>query len=134
MPEPDTVASMSETDALKQKHVILLVEDDEVIRELVRDHLCDIGYEVVIAANADEAREIIAARQAIELVLTDINMPGSMDGAELARWLQTYAPTMPVILVSGKASFPHSSSLKRWFLQKPFQLAALEDRIRKILD
>ncbi len=119
---------MCDTDPSEQKHVILIVEDEEVIRELLREHLSDLGFEVISASNADEARKII------ELVLTDVNMPGSMDGAELAKWLDSYAPSMPVILVSGKASIPSNASAKRWFLRKPFQLSDLEDRIRKLLD
>jgi DNA-binding NtrC family response regulator len=125
---------MCDTDPSEQKHVILIVEDEEVIRELLREHLSDLGFEVISASNADEARKIIASREAIELVLTDVNMPGSMDGAELAKWLDSYAPSMPVILVSGKASFPSNASAKRLFLRKPFQLSDLEDRIRKLLD
>ena len=63
---------------------ILLVEDEGLIREWLSEALEEAGYAVVAVSNADEAIAVLEARNDIYLVLTDIDMPGSMDGLKLA--------------------------------------------------
>jgi hypothetical protein len=81
--------------------VVLVVEDETLIRELVAEELEEAGYSVVIANNADQAIAILEARQDIHLVFTDINMPGSMDGLKLAVGLQG---GVPVVALEGNQS------------------------------
>jgi two-component system, response regulator PdtaR len=79
--------------------VILTVEDETLLSAYLGGVLEDAGYQVVAAANADEAIEILEARDDIRVIITDINMPGSMDGLRLAmavkdRW-PFQLPTIP---------------------------------------
>jgi CheY-like chemotaxis protein len=68
-------------------YTVLLVEDEVLIRLGVAEHLREAGFNVVEAATATEAREIMLAGVAIDLVFSDINMPGELDGVGLAKWL-----------------------------------------------
>jgi len=82
--------------------VVLVVEDETLIRELVAEELEVAGYTVVIANDADQAIAILEARQDIHLVFTDINMPGSMDGLKLAAAVRDRWPPVHIIITSGK--------------------------------
>jgi CheY-like chemotaxis protein len=64
--------------------VILTVEDETLIRDYLTGVLEDAGYQVISAANADEAIEILESRSDIRVLITDVTMPGSMDGLPLA--------------------------------------------------
>lgn len=72
--------------------VILVVEDEALLRMLAHDHFEDAGFEVLEAANGPEALEILAERPDIRAVLTDVQMPGNLDGLELARTFRASAP------------------------------------------
>ena len=82
---------------------VLIVEDDVLIRVLLADELRDAGLRVIEAANADEALSIFEAGAQVDLLFTDVQMPGSMDGVELARRIKTIHPALPIILTSGNA-------------------------------
>jgi len=82
--------------------VVLVVEDETLIRELVAEELEVAGYTVVIANDADQAIAILEARQDIHLVFTDINMPGAMDGLKLAAAVRDRWPPVHIIITSGK--------------------------------
>jgi CheY-like chemotaxis protein len=69
----------------QQKIVVLIVEDEALIRMDVADFLSSSHVTTVEAANADEALRILSSRQDIDVIFTDVNMPGSMDGLQLAR-------------------------------------------------
>ena len=84
---------------------ILVVEDEFLIRAMLSDYLQECGFKVLEASSADEAVGIIEnVDVVIDLVLTDIRMPGAMDGFGLAQWVRTNQPNMPVILASGDAN------------------------------
>jgi DNA-binding response OmpR family regulator len=80
---------------------ILLVDDDEETRELLRDVLADDGYEVMVAGNGEQACRTLARFRA-DLVITDLEMPG-MDGLQLIRWLRTARPSCSILLVTGRS-------------------------------
>ncbi len=82
---------------------ILFVEDDLYVAETMRMLLASLGYHVLYAANAREALTIIESGTALDLVLSDIVMPGPMDGLDLARHLRQSYPTLPIVLASGYA-------------------------------
>jgi len=89
----------------------------------------------VEAANADEAIAILESRSDIALVFTDIQMPGSMDGLELARTVHDRWPAIKIILVSGRVELSeHDRPAKSRFFQKPFavkqMIEGLHDMIR----
>ena len=81
--------------------VVLVVEDEFLLRMEAADMVKAAGFEVVEAGNADEAIEILEARRDITLVFTDIQMPGSMDGLKLARAVRGRWPPIKIVATSG---------------------------------
>ncbi len=84
--------------------VVLVVEDEAVIRAILAEELEDAGFAVVEADGADAAVAAFAGRSDIGIVVTDVRMPGSMDGIGLARWMREHAPAVPIIITSGFAT------------------------------
>ena len=99
--------------------VVLVVEDETLIRELVAEELEVAGYTVVIANDADQAIAILEARQDIHLVFTDVNMPGSMDGLKLAGAVRDRWPPVHIIITSGKIR-PMEIPANALFIPKPY--------------
>ncbi len=80
---------------------VLVVEDESVIRMMLVDELEDAGIAVIEANGADAAIAIMRNGAAICLVVTDVRMPGTMDGLGLAAWMRHHAPSVPIIITSG---------------------------------
>lgn len=80
---------------------VLLVEDEFLIRILVADHLRDAGFTVLEAMNGDEAISILSAGADIDLVFTDVRMPGDADGMDLLAFVRRTRPELPVLMTSG---------------------------------
>jgi DNA-binding NtrC family response regulator len=98
---------------------ILVVEDEVLIRLDIADELRAQGFEVVEAASADEARELLKAIPEIDVVLTDVQMPGEMDGLALVRLVEEHWPEIKVIVMSGVWHGRHVPAAAA-ALQKPF--------------
>lgn len=81
---------------------VLVVEDDGLIRLDLVDTLSDAGYDVHEAANADQALVVLEQDGAIEMLLTDIDMPGSMNGVELAAVTAKRWPDCSIVVISGR--------------------------------
>jgi CheY-like chemotaxis protein len=81
--------------------VILMVEDEFLLRMDSAELIEHAGFEVIQAGNADEAIEILKARPGIHVVFTDIQMPGSMDGLKLARFVRNRWPPIKIVATSG---------------------------------
>ena len=84
-----------------KRPVVLIVEDEFLLRMDAVDMIAAAGFEVVEAANADQAIEILEARSDITVVFTDIQMPGSMDGLKLARAVRGRWPPIKIVATSG---------------------------------
>src|ERR1700710_2420059 len=102
--------------------VILIVEDEFLLRLDSAETIEHAGFEVVQAANADEAIAILEARPEIRVVFTDIQMPGSMDGLKLARFVRDRWPPIKIVATSGRVKvgaedLPAGSV----FLPKPYR-------------
>lgn len=82
---------------------VLLVEDNEELRYSTRELLVALGCEVELAVSADVARDRLMAGADIEIVLSDIRMPGQLDGLGLASWLKAHRPDLPFLLMTGYA-------------------------------
>jgi two-component system, cell cycle sensor histidine kinase and response regulator CckA len=122
--------------SLHGEETILLVEDEEALRELTRDLLTESGYVVLEAQRPDEAVQIAKQHSApIQLLLTDMIMPG-MNGRELAERLSTFRPEIKVVYMSGYTGFTHSGlqDLEGLLLAKPFTRDALLRKIHAVLD
>ena len=117
---------------------VLVVDDDSAVRQVASKVLRRDGYDVIEAGGADEALEIADARAgAIDLLLTDVVMPG-MGGRELSETLRERHPDVPVLFMS---AYTEDDVLLRGiqveevdFIQKPFTVSALRERVRKVLD
>lgn len=114
---------------------ILLVEDEAVINDLLCDLLESEGFDVVAKANADEALEhLTQASSGVSLILTDINMPGAINGAELANHAIKKWPAIPIIVMSGLES-PQSMGISTdvVFMRKPFGMTEMIRTVHKAL-
>ena len=110
---------------------VLLVEDEILLRGVVAEYLRVEGFSVLEAGNAAEAKRVLTSSQSIDLVLTDINMPGDENGIDLARHVQAHHPRLPILVLSGN---PASHDVNGWpFLNKPFQLQKLLSVARVLL-
>ena len=83
---------------------VLVVDDDGLVREMMSAFLSMKGYHVIEAGNADEAIAVLHHASAVDVVFTDIRMPGRLDGLGLARWVRDYRPRTRVLITSGRAS------------------------------
>ena len=112
--------------------VVLLVEDEPLVRLTQVDILKEAEFWVVEAQDADEAFELLKTRPEINAVLTDVDMPGSMDGFEFARLVRQGWPEVAVLVISGKtAPGPGDLPPNATFLHKPIMpddlIAALQE-------
>ena len=115
--------------------VVLVVEDEWLLRMDAADMIAAAGFEVVEAVDADEAIEILESRPDIAMVFTDIQMPGSMDGLKLARAIRGRWPPIKIIATSGlvdvgEKDLPEGGR----FLLKPYQPKELTNVLRKLMD
>jgi CheY-like chemotaxis protein len=113
---------------------VLVVEDDGVTRLDAAEALRDAGFEVIEADGADEALRVMACRDDIAVLFTDINMPGRMDGVELARRAHCLHPAMRLLLTSGEtrlvaADLPDAGV----FLAKPYSPAQITRTLARLL-
>jgi two-component system, response regulator PdtaR len=119
---------------MAQKIIILVVEDETLIRMGAVQMLEDVGFAVVEAGNADEAVRILEDRKDICAIFTDINMPGTMDGMKLARMVRDRWPPIHVIVTSGLIS-PNDDDLPPGgkFIRKPYDSGNVIATIRELL-
>jgi CheY-like chemotaxis protein len=117
---------------------ILLVEDEALIRLILAEELTDAGFEVREAAGGSQAlTEIAAEADRFVLLVTDIHMPGSVDGTEVARHLRARRPDIPIIYTTGRPDALRDLGLpgrRDVVLAKPFLPSDLVSAVRKLLD
>lgn len=114
-----------------QAALILCVDDEEnplILRKLV---LQKAGYEVIVANSGKQALEILATRT-VDLVLSDLLMPG-MTGAQLARQIKTDYPRLPVVLVSGVNEIPPDADAADLFMSKVEGPAIMCEKVSMVL-
>ncbi|KMS56440.1 chemotaxis protein CheY [Novosphingobium barchaimii LL02] len=113
---------------------VLIVEDEIFIRMIGVDMLEDSGFRVLEAKNADEALEILKNGADVEVLFTDIRMPGKMDGLELAEFVHTRWPGIKLLITSGhcRLSADEVPDGGR-FVAKPYKLETVVEQIRKAL-
>jgi CheY-like chemotaxis protein len=115
---------------------VLVVEDEIFVRMVISDYLRSCGYKVVEAANADEALVVLQHIEiTVDVVFSDIEMPGSMGGFELAKWLRTHRPEVEVILTGNvpRAAEAASELCESGPLPKPYEPQIAADRIRQLI-
>jgi CheY-like chemotaxis protein len=137
MREDEPVDTRAAAPVIGGTDVILLVEDDEDVRATTADMLSDLGYNVLKARDADDAMAIIDSGASIELLFTDVVMPGALDAAGLARRMQLRLPGVPVLFTSGYTdnAIVHGGRLDAGveLLSKPYTRDELARKLRKVL-
>ena len=116
-----------------RERTILVVEDEVLVRLALAETLRDRGYAVVEAANADEALSVLASSVPIDVVLTDVNMPGSLDGVALGRYVRMTWPELKLIVVSGRAVPVAVMDAAHAFLPKPYEPQRVLNAIDAVL-
>ena len=116
---------------------ILVVEDEVLIRLVIADYLRECGYRVHEAASADEAIAVLESRDvSVDIVFSDVIMPGSMDGFGLARWVRAHRPQVDVVLTSGidrSAEVAGMLCQGGPLLEKPYEPQNVVDRIKQLM-
>lgn len=131
---PDIPATHNEP--ANQQLCVLVVEDNDLVRMLTVEVLEEIGYQVLQAEDAEEALPILRGDTAIDLLLTDVGLPG-MNGEELAQAARQARPQLPVLFATGFAEIVHIDgselATRMSMIAKPFSIDALRDKVNGML-
>jgi CheY-like chemotaxis protein len=127
-----------EADNMPRGHErVLLVEDDPGVRSTAIELLESLGYQVRAAGNGDEAMAQLRAGLQVELIFSDVVMPGRIKSADLAFWAQQRTPPVPVLFASGYTreliTRNHELQAGTHLLTKPYTPQALASMLRKVL-
>ncbi len=124
-------------DDFRGTETILLVEDNELVRHNAEEQLLNLGYRVLVAGNGPEAIEVLRKEADIDLLFTDVVMPGGMTGRELALAAQELRPGLKVLYTSGytENSIVHHGRLDKGvhLLNKPYRQIDLARKVRAVL-
>jgi len=118
----------------KLRHVVLIVEDEPLVRLTGADLLADAGFDVLEASNADEALRILEATPAVRVVFSDVEMPGSTDGLGLARNICRRWPSIGIVLTSGRRIREEMIPCDGRFVAKPYDGQVLVRQIEEIVN
>src|ERR1700746_3963877 len=124
------------TDETAIQETILVVEDDVLVRMPIAQYLRDCGYKVIEAVSADEAMAVLLHRETVvDVVFSDIEMPGSLDGFGLASWIRKHRPGLDVILAGTVSRAVDSAKelCEAISVPKPYEAQAVHDHIRRLL-
>lgn len=128
---------LSEKDIVSMQNpntVILVVEDEVLIRMDVVDQLGALGYRLIEAANGQEALDALSDGGVINILFTDVHMPGDLDGVMLAREVSQRRPEIGIIVTSGRASLSTDSLPEgSRFYPKPYVSATVHTAIQEML-
>ncbi len=116
------------------RETVLVVEDNPEVQEVAGLLLDQLGYRVLPASSAAAALDLLASGEAVDLVFTDVVMPGELDGMLLARRVRELYPDIAVLLTSGYAKAWHTLEAGLPILRKPYQLQTLARAVREALD
>ena len=111
---------------------VLIVDDEPMIRQFVRSALSTSGYRVLDAETSSEALRVMNENPDVDLLVTDIVMPDG-NGCDLALRMRERNPRLPVLFISGYEPEPRVEVPSSGFLQKPFRIGDLLDRVRRLL-
>lgn len=108
--------------APQARPVIIVSEDEFLVRMFTADFLDEAGFEVLEARDAHEALCLLESRPDVAAIVTDVEMPGSIDGLELARRVRQGSPRIAVVILSGRVRpAPHQLPFGAKFVSKPFE-------------
>jgi two-component system, response regulator PdtaR len=118
----------------RKRPVVLIVEDEFLVRMGTRAAVETAGFDVLEAGDADEAIAILSARDDIRLIFTDVHMPGSMDGLKLAHFVRDRWPPVKIIATSGRVRIAESDLPEGGrFLPKPYSAGEITATLRELI-
>jgi DNA-binding NtrC family response regulator len=122
-------------ESVDARPVVLVVEDEFSLRWPASEYLRDSGYRVVEAASVAEAIMVFSSPTRVDVVFSDINLQGDLNGNALSRWLHEHHPDVPMLMTSGEKTAAESVSTgsKRLFIAKPYGLAEVDQLIKSVL-
>jgi len=124
------------SDKREIQQTILVVEDDVLVRMPIAQYLRDCGYKVIEASNADEAIQVLLHQETpVDVVFSDIDMPGAVDGFELAKWIREHRPGLDVLLAGTVPRAVESAEnlCERGPVPKPYEAQVVHNHIRRLL-
>jgi DNA-binding NtrC family response regulator len=125
---------LSASEANARPTTVLMVEDEILIRVPVAEYLRKSGYTVIEAADAAEAIAVFVSGEPVDVVVSDVDLPGTMDGLSLARWIKQRHSAPPVLLTSGRGlAVTAVERLAFFFVAKPYRLEELGGRLKLML-
>ncbi len=113
---------------------VLVVEDEFLIRMTLAEALGDEGFEVIEAETADAALPLLHADPAIRLLLTDIQLPGVLNGRSLAKKAREHLPTLPIIYMTGRPDPTDAATPLDVFIAKPYTLNDICQAARRLTE
>src|ERR1700688_5293817 len=115
-----------------QSNALVMIVDDDVFERMGASYMfSDAGYRVLEAGSADEALQFLESTADVRLLFTDVSMPGSMSGSDLAHQVAERWPSVGIILASGRPR-PHQLPLSMLFHDKPYEPAAVLRQAREM--
>jgi CheY-like chemotaxis protein len=123
MPLPDSPCAGS----------ILVVEDEVILRMDLADHLRSSGFIVLEALNDDHALTVLSTEESVMLVITDMRMPGQIDGGALLSWLRQEKPHIKIIVVSGDVGADQLPKNADARFSKPLDMQAVVSQVRYLV-
>jgi CheY-like chemotaxis protein len=119
----------------ERRTVVLIAEDEVLIRWSVADELREFGWDIIEVATADDAIELLQTGLQVDMVVTDVNMPGTAKGFDLARFVvRERPPTVKVVIMSGHAR-PEEGNERLYdlFVSKPFDEREMAEQLRALM-
>ena len=111
---------------------VLLVEDEALLRMIIADELLDAGYSVVEASDGQRALEMLTEHSSVDLLFTDIRMPGGLSGWDVAEQARALCPNIPVIYATGFSDDRPRVVPGARFFRKPYRASAIVDAAREL--
>jgi DNA-binding NtrC family response regulator len=119
----------------KPARIVLVVEDDPLIRLFLADLLEDAGFAVIEAGSVLEAVGVLGLRTDINAVFTDVDMPGGLSGIDLAKMVASTSPRIGIVVTSGRADIPRSDlPAEARFLPKPYNTKRAVSTVQSVIE
>jgi CheY-like chemotaxis protein len=113
---------------------VLLVEDEELVRDMIAEELRDAGFHVLEAADGEAACSLLTAKGAVDVLFTDIRLPGQLDGWAVARMARQSHSALPVVYATGYTLDRSAEVSGAIFLNKPYQPSLVIETIQRLLN
>ena len=132
----DASAQVAEPPRITVVETVLLVEDEDEVRAVVAEHLRDLGYAVLEVADGPAALRVLRSGRHVDLLVTDVGLPGGMNGRQVADAARERWPSLPALFITGYAGSVLRDQLAEGMdvIGKPFSFDAISDKIGAMLD